>query len=800
MANKQHLQFRGEQILTGRFSYRNRYNPNNNNADPDPDYRPMQDVFRQSLASFTRKRALRRERRNPDIRVAHKDYVQLNFYGVYDIAKFERIYRERFGLSPVTFWNYNRSGLFIIEFPHRFEAFIQDVQTFIDAEDPLDENVGYSPTIRFIKSFDGFSIEEMLKIYGAHRHVVIDVFKTLRLSNQFFVPVREQLQEYLEERDITYEFNPRAEILELTEPTLEILVEIANNFDIIYSISSHDSGIIRPSRFGEPIREYGFTINENGIRKLPIIGVLDSGVSDQSPLEPLLIRANTDFDLTQTDPFDDDLDHGTGVAALAALGTRPYPDFRGELEADALILPIKIIQNNNNPLSQKGILDVIRRANQELDVRIFVLTVTWDNHKKTHEKPSEYTFALDQLVHELDILIFISTGNRNDLLQGVDGFVEYPVHFLEDESNLKTPADSMNNVTVGAIADNLTNGAFDGFSVDRNYPAVYSRKFHYDWDDDDLKQSIVNLKLTKPDFLLPGGDYDREISPDVYGIKVLSADPRFNFNIMPGTSYAAPLAANLAARLMNRYPEITSMQTIKALMLNASREIKLGPEFEQVPKRTRTAICGQGIPDEILCMYSDDHRASFVLEGSLRPERMEVYELKLPEYLLDASKDIGLLKVHATLCFSFDPVPDSQLAYCPIHFAFGFFKNVPVKDIQSKKLSEVKLKQGWSEDYYYGKGILSNAQKVEFSISKPDLVTEENTVRFGIHSKLHKHLDAGRRLEHNREHSYSLVVCIEETTREQDRTFSLYDQLIAINELDAIAEIEVETIDLEAEA
>ena len=800
MANKPHLHFRGEQVLQGRFSYRNRYNPNNNDANPDPDYRLMQDVFRQSLASFVRKRTLRREHRNPDIQVAHKDYIQLNFYGVYNIAKYERIYRERFGLSPVTFWDYNRSGLFIIEFPHRFEAFIQDVQTFIDAEDPLDEDERYSPAIRFIKSFDGFSTEEMLKIHRAHRHVVIDIFKTLRLSNQFFVPVRERLQEYLEERDIPYEFNPRAEILELTDPTPETLVEIANNFDIIYSISSHDAGIIRPSRFGEPIREYGFTVNEDGIEELPIIGVLDSGVSNQTPLEPLLTQADPDYDLTHTDPFDDDLDHGTGVAALAALGTRPYPDFRGEYEADARILPIKIIRNNNTPISQKGILDAIRRANQELGVRIFVLTVTWDDHKRTHEKPSEYTFALDQLVHELDILIFISTGNRNDLLRGVDGFIEYPNHFLEEESNLKTPADSMNNVTVGAIADNLVDGTFDGFSVDRSYPAVYSRKFHYDWADGDLKKSIVNLKLTKPDFLLPGGDYDRETSPDVYGIKVLSADPRFNFNIMPGTSYAAPLAANLAARLMDRYPEITSMQTIKALMLNASREIKLGPEFEHVPKRTRAAICGQGVPDEILCLHSDDHRATFVLEGSLRPERMEVYELKLPEYLLEASKDIGLLKVHATLCFSFDPVPDNQLAYCPVHFAFGFFKNVPVKDIQTENLTDVKLKQGWSEDYYYGKGMLSNAQKVEFSISKPDLVTEENTVRLGIHSKLHKHLDAGRRLEHTREHSFALVVCLEETTREQDRTYSLYNELIAINELEAIGEIEIEATDLEAEA
>jgi hypothetical protein len=40
--------FRGEQVLEGRFSYRSRYNPNSNDDEnPDLDYRPMQDVFSQ---------------------------------------------------------------------------------------------------------------------------------------------------------------------------------------------------------------------------------------------------------------------------------------------------------------------------------------------------------------------------------------------------------------------------------------------------------------------------------------------------------------------------------------------------------------------------------------------------------------------------------------------------------------------------------------------------------------------------------------------------------------------------------
>jgi hypothetical protein len=291
---------------------------------------------------------------------------------------------------------------------------------------------------------------------------------------------------------------------------------------------------------------------------------------------------------------------------------------------------------------------------------------------------------------------------------------------------------------------------------------------------------------------MPGGDYDRETNPDVYGMQVLSAIPGVFFNKTPGTSYAAHLAANLAAKLLKRYPEITSMQTIKTLLINSSRQIRFGSEFENFANPSKLAISGYGKPDEDVCLNSDSHRATFIIEGSIRPERMEVFELKLPEYLLHSPKGRGLLKVHATLCFKFEPVPDNQLAYCPVHFAFGFFRDVTLEEIRNGNLRDIKLKQGWTEDYYFGDGLLSNTQKVDFSISKPDLVSENRVVRIGIHSRLHKHLDAAQETNYNRANSYSLAVSIEETSKESDRLKSLYDELVAINELEAITEIEID--------
>src|SRR5699024_3232884 len=150
----------------------------------EPEYSPMQDTFRYSLDSFTRKRRVREEQRDPGIDVKHIDFIQLNFFGVFRAADFESTYRKRFGLSPVTFKDYNRSGLFAIETPSRFERFIEDIQQFIEVEDPL-ETDEYSPAIRFIKSFDGFSTGEILQISESHPKVVLDFIKTSRLYAQF---------------------------------------------------------------------------------------------------------------------------------------------------------------------------------------------------------------------------------------------------------------------------------------------------------------------------------------------------------------------------------------------------------------------------------------------------------------------------------------------------------------------------------------------------------------------------------------------------------------------------------------
>src|SRR5690606_28893408 len=114
---------------------------------------------------------------------------------------------------------------------------------------------------------------------------------------------------------------------------------------------------------------------------------------------------------SHVDGFDLGRGHGTGVACFAALGNSLIPDHTGNKTADAWIVSIKIFQDDRPRVSDLRILNAIRRVNSERGTKIFVLTITDQESKKTDDSVSAFAYSLDLLAHELDVLIIISSGN-----------------------------------------------------------------------------------------------------------------------------------------------------------------------------------------------------------------------------------------------------------------------------------------------------------------------------------------------------------------------------------------------------
>lgn len=718
------------------------------------DYTKLAREYGNYITRYRADEEARYSKRNIEIS-QHFDLVELNFFRGFDQEGYEGYYYNNFGLVLVHLSSFNRKGLFAIENIVKFTYFLNQFISFRKRHIEK-KGVNYDGKITFIKSFKLFSSNDMYGNFDNYEVVHLSFLgEGSFIENSHINPQKETLERYLSENNINYLFNTNdGEIYNVEE---EILREILNNFDFIYASCSGSGAVISPGKFNTPIRDFGFEINDPS-DDLPLIGIIDTGISEQTPLRSILIGENGEFDTTGTGSFIDSVNHGTGVACFAAFGKKLIPDYRGRFDADAKILPIKILDSRSSAISQQKTINLIREAYSRYGVRIFTLAIGYTKYPlKDNQEFSSYAAMLDELSNELDILIFISTTNN---VFEVTGAEDYPEKFRESRANIAPPAESMNNITIGSEANNFENNGINGLAGNKDFPGIYSRKFHYNFDDEDVFNSVTNNKyLRKPDVLIAGGDYHETY---YYGmpvfdeagatcLNVLSADLEERTFRALGTSYSAPFAANIAAKLCRVYPSL-SMQSIKAIMINGSENIELGEKFNEFSNIQKDRIIGYGkLRDDII--FSENNKVTIILEDSISPDNIKLYPLEIPDYLNDARRKNTLLKVSATLCFTFKPKRDNQLLYCPIHLSFAIGKNIELNvsheeqridkngDTRTVTVYEgyngnssgnIKLSnaaKGWSQDYYYKEKIVSNAQKICFNIPRQSIIDGIHTTK-----------------------------------------------------------------------
>jgi hypothetical protein len=353
----------------------------------------------------------------------------------------------------------------------------------------------------------------------------------------------------------------------------------------------------------------------------------------------------------------------------------------------------------------------------------------------------------------------------------------------------------MNNIVVGAAADNLSGNAFMGISHSREFPALFTRKSHFDLTDL-FPINKQNKNLFRPDVLESGGDYEQ--SGIFIGVgeqasmEVLSANPAFGFYKDSGTSFSTPLVANIAAKIMRGYPSLNA-QTIKSLIINGASLDKI--PFDQPIQNLQNKSSGHGIVNPDKSIQSNDNTITFIIEDDIEPDEMKIIPLNFPSYLTDSNlgKRTGILKLTATLCFSFDPVQNNHLGYCPIQMAFSIFRNHSGTQILEKEIDlKSKLKNGWSQNNRWKSKPIpaSNSQKIQFPISVKDLTEESSTFKLAVHCILNSQLLIDDKYKNS--HPFSMAITIEENLPEARKTGRLYAEMIAINEVENITQLEAE--------
>lgn len=805
MANKSHLKFLSEKQLSEikDFKYNYGFDSNKDDEDAAPkNYFRLATSLRADLIKFDTDVTAKYELKDNELNIPTDiDYIEIAFQGVFEINKYFKVYYNDLGLEASAFYDFAKKGLFAIINRERFQAFITDVNNFIQFELEHNQNVKYSNNVKYVASFKLLGANDILKFRLENiGEIVYLSLIDLPLDGAVKQQLVQSLLVYIESSGIVYKHDVENDRIELQNPTPEQIQKIIQNFDIIESVTSSAFTTIRPGEFNTVQRQFGFDIQNAG-DDLPIVGIIDTGIAQQTALAPLIID-DTTFTLAGSPLIDqagrNRLGHGTAVAGLVALGRLNHRNnFENEVTADARLLSIKISDNGSGYISEIDLLNMLYAVKEKYpEIRLFTLTTCYSSFMYKNETFSDYTYSLDKFAYETNSLIFICTGNNENC---INENTSYDLsYFHGDHTNLSTPADSMNNVTIGAAADNLKDGAFLGIASGREFPTLYTRKGHIDL------SVIYNPKKTnknyfKPDVIESGGDmgyYNANNLDwmDEPALTLLSARPEIGIMQEVGTSFAAPLTANLAAKIIKNYSALSN-ESVKALIINGA-SLNLIPFATDVSK-LRNRVIGNGLVDDLKSLYSDENSATLILEDVIGNGNIRIYPINFPEYLVsdDLGKKRGILKVTATLCFKFLPIKNNQLSYNPIHMAFSIFKNHSADDIMKpdeELKSKLKTTLSWSENGRYVSKPLpySNTQKIFLNVNVDDLNNEGNTFKLAVHAKLSEQVVGGLPEDYPTEFPFSIVLSIEETIK--NNSGKLYDEIQLINQLEVIQELDID--------
>ncbi|MEN9876668.1 MAG: hypothetical protein RLZZ529_1665 [Bacteroidota bacterium] len=806
MSNKKHLRLLSgkqlEKVIPMKFKYG--FAPENEDEDEEPkNYYRVAQSLKINSEKFYADIAIKNDRRSITLNVPHYiDHVLFTFHGQFVISDFFKTYYNNFGLEAAAFYDFGKKGLFAIIDRVKFEGFMNEIHKFIQKELEFKTELEYENYVLYIASFKLLQTREIVKFrLDQIQGLVYLSLMNIPLNEKFKTEILQRLLSYLQEKSIKFKYDKSNDRIELNNPTPEILKETIENFDIIESATNSAFTTVRPGEFNTLTRAQGVNI-VNADDNLPIIGIIDTGISSTSAIAPLLIN-DSSFSLNG-DPFIDIANfhrngHGTPVAGLATLGKINHLNqFNQDVIADAKALSIKISNSGNGFISEIELVNMLYEVKAKYpQIKIFTLTTCYDRHKTTNETFSDYTFLLDKFAHETDSLIFICTANNNEAIK--DNSSYDLGYFHSEKTNICTPADSMNNFTVGGAADNINNGPFHGIADGREFPSLFSRKGNVDLSLI-FSRNKTNKNYFKPDVIDSGGDlgYYNATSLDYMDdamIDLISARPEIGLFKDVGTSFSTPLVANLAAKIQKQYPELHP-QTIKALIIN-SASLNMIP-FDNPVSKLRNRVAGHGYIDNFKSVFSNENSATLILEDSISDDDLKVYPINFPQYLTQKNlgKQRGIVKVTATLCFSFLPIKNNQLSYNPIHIAFSIFKNHEAEDIIKSNVEvDSKLKSGltWSQNgRYKSKPIpYSNTQKIDLNVNVRDLVSEENTFKLAVHCLVTDQIIGELPASYPKDFSFSLVINIEETTRNQ--TGLLYDEIQVVNNLEVIGDLDADT-------
>ncbi len=373
----------------------------------------------------------------------------------------------------------------------------------------------------------------------------------------------------------------------------------------------------------------------------PAIAVLDSGLTSGHPLLAAAVGDAQGYLEPHRSVHDAEPWHGTFVGGLAL-----YGDVHGAIQQRLFVPQLRLFsgkvfeQENQTEFVEKAVEEAVRDLHEQYGCKIFNLSYGDLNKVYDGRHVRGLAYTLDRLTRELGVLFVVPTGNLQSYQLPQDAREQYPNYLFEEQARLLDPATALNALTVGGIS------LFEATRDAQRYPDTI--------EDHILARANQPFPLTRR-----GPSINGAIKPDVVehagnfallrngavphharrGLGVISLNGGFAagspFSEDIGTSYAAPLVAHKAARLLAAVPD-ASPNLLRALIGAHARwpgacESLLGPGDRPEGRERLLQLVGYGRVDDAALYRSLDHTVTLLAEERIENDKHHFFELPVPD-------------------------------------------------------------------------------------------------------------------------------------------------------------------------
>ncbi|OUL81248.1 S8 family peptidase [Paraburkholderia hospita] len=413
----------------------------------------------------------------------------------------------------------------------------------------------------------------------------------------------------------------------------------------------------------------------------PGVCVLDTGIAAAHPLLSPAIGETANF-ITPGESAADSDGHGTRVAGLALYG--PMADLLPDGFTPQLrLFAGKVFTNDGQDQThfvEKSVEDAVRYFREEYACKVFCLAYGDRNKVYDGRHVRGLAYTLDRLSRELDVLFVVPTGNLLADEIPDDALQTYPRYLADVAFRLLDPATSINSLTVGGLAEFELDHQAQRFPdriettpvARRNQPSPFTRS----------GPSVAGA--LKPDFVAFGGNVARHHLRNRFveqRLGVISTSREFAggrlFDDAPGTSFAAPQVAHLAATVL-RYLPNASANTVRAILGAHARVPGESETLLAENDELKLGLSGYGHVVTRYLFESEDEAVTLVADDVIATDHHHFYELLLPDEYWQGRKRVREISV--ALAYS-PAVRTTRSAYRSVKLSFNVVEAESIEQV-----------------------------------------------------------------------------------------------------------------------